>query len=140
LVITLAWINGLPPHLENGTDHHLLASKEHKWMSGHAAVALAVLKGRGQFGTSGNRTLGKSVPPSQADLRFLLTGTYREWPAFLPCMAGLLHAPGLVPPATTAPASSHCVSVKSLGYMFSSDSPQTPTHIPCRVSFLLGLE
>jgi hypothetical protein len=29
LVITLSWINGLPPHLENGTDRHLLASKDH---------------------------------------------------------------------------------------------------------------
>src|ERR1700729_4199145 len=63
-----------------------------------------------------------------------------EWPGFLPCMAGLLHAAGLVPPATTAPASSHCVSVKSLGYMFSSDSPQTSTHIPCRVSFFYVLD
>jgi hypothetical protein len=35
LLIPLAWVNGLPPHLENGTDHHLLAPKEHKWMSGH---------------------------------------------------------------------------------------------------------
>ena len=54
---------------------------------------------------------------------------YLSWMACLPA----LH--GLPPPCRLPPASSHCVSVKSLGYMFSSDSPQTPTHIPCRVPF-----
>jgi hypothetical protein len=49
-----------------------------KWMSGHAAITLAVRRDRGQFRTSCIHSLGDSVPPSRGKSPFSLD-SYLSW-------------------------------------------------------------
>jgi hypothetical protein len=55
-----------------------------KWMSGYAAKALVLPRDRGQFGTLTICSLGEPILPSQGNLRFPLTFTYRGCPRNLP--------------------------------------------------------
>jgi hypothetical protein len=43
-----------------------------KWMSGHAAIALVLLRDRGQFATLTIRPPGEPIPPSQGESPFTL--------------------------------------------------------------------
>jgi hypothetical protein len=49
-----------------------------KWMSGHAAIALVVLRDRGQFATLTISWLGEPIPPSQGKSPFSLD-YYLSW-------------------------------------------------------------
>jgi hypothetical protein len=49
-----------------------------KWMSGHAAIALVLLRDRGQFATLTIRPLGEPIPPSQGESPFPLD-FYLSW-------------------------------------------------------------
>src|ERR1039458_9432945 len=49
-----------------------------KWMSGHAAIALVLLRDRGQFATLTIRPLGEPIPPSQGESPFPLD-FYPSW-------------------------------------------------------------
>jgi hypothetical protein len=57
-----------------------------KWMSGHAAAALVLLRDRGQFATLTIRRLGEPIPPSQGESPFPLD-FYLSWmsPGFPVC-------------------------------------------------------
>ena len=49
-----------------------------KWMSGHAAIALVLLRDRGQFATLTIRPLGEPIPPSQGESPFPVD-SYLSW-------------------------------------------------------------